>query len=348
MTAEKGISYEFPEIAAKGTTSIEVWAPSKYKLFIRHCQTCIGITSFIHEWNQGVEEALNGKFNMKLFEVKLQKLQDTISSLVTVTGKQEDEIIQLSRRNKQLEASKEWFDKFSYLQQAKDTEEMLAEKVRMYRYNGEMAIADKESAEFNRELRMLEELVEWRNREIEKNRRLEEALADRDRERSIRLEIQKSLGDADKDNKHAVEENHNLEQRLTSQTATTVKLQELCNDLLKQKDNLEHALETKSRQMETMRVELTHIKEDLEAQLKMVNSDYATKEDEVDSLRKEVRSLKVSEYHHRFSNHCRLLFPYLLLTFYHTATTHLYFKTLLTPSSSMSLYYVRTFIPTLY
>lgn len=54
---ETGYAYKLPKVKA---ALVDLHAPSRHKLLVRYCPDCIGLMTLVHEWNEAVEDGLNG------------------------------------------------------------------------------------------------------------------------------------------------------------------------------------------------------------------------------------------------------------------------------------------------
>lgn len=109
LRIQRGPTYQ-PPIA--GGESINLAVPSSKKLFVRICNDCIGVTTFVKEWNSEIEKCMQFKAQYHNIEALINEYRNLIAKLNVTIENQEAQIVQLLDKTGKLETANNWFAKW--------------------------------------------------------------------------------------------------------------------------------------------------------------------------------------------------------------------------------------------
>jgi hypothetical protein len=131
---EKSKSYKiFKELSLNSTLkipkegqSISLYAPSRHRLFVKYCKTCIGVMSFVSEWNKDVEVAFYRRIEGRTND----ELRATINKLNEFILEQSSECESLRKELSSMKKGSKWFETWK---QVSGIDEDLNSKYRYFR-----------------------------------------------------------------------------------------------------------------------------------------------------------------------------------------------------------------------
>ncbi len=144
-------SYQYPDA---GGESVYIKAPSNYKLFVRHCGNCIGIMQLVKSWNTEIETAFRQMADYQIVDAQIAEFKKLIAHLTLMVADKEAEVIRLNTKNTELEVANAWFDKWAFIKESAEREEVINEQKRVLSNIAGMSHADIESTAYNYALRM--------------------------------------------------------------------------------------------------------------------------------------------------------------------------------------------------
>lgn len=86
-------------------SSINMYAPSKHRLFVKYCRQCVGVMTLVYDWNQDVAEAFQSKIEGKTNE----ELRQVIRNLNSFIFEQSDKYEKLNTEYELLKKGSKWF-----------------------------------------------------------------------------------------------------------------------------------------------------------------------------------------------------------------------------------------------
>ena len=108
------IKLSFPS----GGNSINLYAPSRHRLYVKYCKQCIGIMTFVTDWNQDIEKLIQKRVESKTNE----ELRQVIRNLNDYLIDKSEECEKLARELEVVKGGKKYLNVWS------DTEKVLYEK----------------------------------------------------------------------------------------------------------------------------------------------------------------------------------------------------------------------------
>lgn len=91
--------------------------PSRYHVYIHHCNECTGILAFIHAWNEETEDAMKYASRSQNYDLQLQQHKSIIKNLQTHIEKQNNEIEIITQERDQIKQSFNWIKSWEFIQQ---------------------------------------------------------------------------------------------------------------------------------------------------------------------------------------------------------------------------------------
>ena len=185
------LEYTFPR--TKKLYSLKLNTPDTHKVLVQYCEDCVGMLHLVRDWNQEVEASLNQHFNMPIIEEKIKNYKQKIEFLKNVIYDQEGELQDVKRRNKVLEDGKSWMTNFSKSNKHIDDENnlnMTTESLKKWKNIAFMSTADKESTEYNNNMRWSTELSLSKERELDQQLVIQDILEGKEKERLKRISLQ--------------------------------------------------------------------------------------------------------------------------------------------------------------
>jgi hypothetical protein len=85
--------------------SINMYAPSKHRLFVKYCRQCVGVMTLVYDWNEDVAEAFLNKIEAKTNEELRRVIRNLNEFIVEQSAKYE----QLLADHQKLKKGSQWF-----------------------------------------------------------------------------------------------------------------------------------------------------------------------------------------------------------------------------------------------
>lgn len=286
-------SYQYPDA---GGESITLCGPSNYKLFVRHCSACIGLMQLVRSWNTEIETAFRQMADFQIVDAQIAEFKKLIANMTRILADKEAEIVRLETKNTELEVANAWFDKWSYLKESAEREEVILEQKRALSNLAGMAHADIESTAYNYALRMdkriagYEDIVRDLKTTIKKEKQENENLA---RNRLALCDALRACEIKLENKTNALE--FQARER-DADAANLAALQSKFDHVTSENAKLQAALDLKEREYDELRTSSADKLESMRQQVESLSAEYNAKEAEVDMLRDDLRSKKVLTY----------------------------------------------------
>lgn len=88
-----------------GGSCISLHAPSRHRLFIKYCKDCVGMMSFVREWNEDVEKAFKNVLQEKQ-NIELKRTVNRLNDLLITQGK---EMVSMKAELDSVNSANAWF-----------------------------------------------------------------------------------------------------------------------------------------------------------------------------------------------------------------------------------------------
>lgn len=129
---------------------IDLYAPSRHKLFVKYCKACVGVMTIVETWNKDVEAAFKRRIDSQTNE----ELRQSIRNLNTFICEQGDKIEKLTVENERLKKGPKWFASWQNCVYRESDSQMMIDmyKDNYYRTLNQlnMCIEDKENLEIQK------------------------------------------------------------------------------------------------------------------------------------------------------------------------------------------------------
>ena len=290
MKINHGPSYKLPKT---GGGIINLAAPGKHKIFVRYCNTCIGVMSFIHEWNQSIEEGLKRNVENLSYEANLLKLKNSIINLNKIVEDQETELVEVKKKYYTLQKSGKWMEDWKNSLDIKETGvDFMKEELSRWKNCAGMADAERETKVNETVYRFNDKIAKLQYQLIESNREIDRQVSINDKERQAQVEVFKKLSNSE----GIIKER---DQELKSTKAT---LEDKINEIKKlnlkaislQKDEAtatKKLMETQSA-FDDYKIEMNAANDDLRGQIMELEKSVTSKDETIEKLNDIVRELK--------------------------------------------------------
>jgi hypothetical protein len=143
---EKGPTFNYP--THLNGECIDAFAPSNYKVYVRHCSDCVGMISFVKSWNQKIEEAIQFKVEYASVDTKIEDFKRLISSLQNIVIDKEKEMSVLRENLKAFEDTNAWFVKWKNVQDFQQIKDFYEEKLSNLQNTIYMLLEEKRSMKY--------------------------------------------------------------------------------------------------------------------------------------------------------------------------------------------------------
>lgn len=191
MKINHGQSYKLPQT---GGGTINVSAPGKHKVFVKYCNSCIGVMSFVHEWNQSIEEGLKRNVESLSYEANMQKLKVAMMNLNKIIEDQETELIDMKKKYFTLQKSGKWMEDWKNSLEIKESGvEFMKEELSKWKNCAGMADAERETRVNETVYRFNEKIAKLQYQLIESNREIDRQVSINDKQRQSQVEVIKKL-----------------------------------------------------------------------------------------------------------------------------------------------------------
>lgn len=288
---EKGPQYNYPSHIEGECMSIS--APTNFKVYIRYCENCIGVTALIKSWNTTIEEAIRFKVEYNAVDAKIEDFKKLVNSLQDIIIKKEEEIVDLMKTIQTFEETNNWFTKWTKIKSLPQMIDEYEETIRQLQNTVLMAAEDKQSTRYHMSLQYDEKLSYHLLRQQE----LQDQLAAQQNSMMQDIALREKLS---KELQSLMLENHQLKMsnqelmRKQSQSASQI------DDMLSQIDYLskenaqfQQLLQEKDEQFQKFKQEQTERIEELQQTIDRQEKQLEKYEDDMGFLRKENREKQV-------------------------------------------------------
>ena len=108
---EQGHAYQVykridPERLRTGGSTLNLYAPSRHRLYLKYCRSCIGVMCLVNDWNEDVEIALN----TKIAQVTNTELKKVVKNLNAVILDMSKKIAFQSEKLEGFEKGSKWWE----------------------------------------------------------------------------------------------------------------------------------------------------------------------------------------------------------------------------------------------
>ena len=114
MKHKRGPQYQLPNTQGE---SLSLSTPQTHELFVKYCQSCVGIVNFVRCWNHQVEDSLSRTAESQAKEREITNLKQTIADLNEFIGVQENRLCKAEYKYTQLEESSKFMSQWTYQQE---------------------------------------------------------------------------------------------------------------------------------------------------------------------------------------------------------------------------------------
>lgn len=263
--------------------------PQTHSIFIKCCQKCTGIVTFVYSWNKECEDGLKISLVALQQAEIIENLKSTISSINGVVSMQQSEIARLETKIKTVEDSNTWFNKWGSIQDSDARIKTLSDKLNKALERAGMTYEDKVST-----TAIMLERNEKSNEELRSNEKyarisLEEYK--KDVESDIREKRVMAARAKEQESKMARLEAENAEMRamLLDNEREHKRLNDRINQLNLNEKELLNAIETKETKFLELQATSNASIESLQNELTQISEEYSRKEEETDKLRDELK-----------------------------------------------------------
>jgi hypothetical protein len=130
---EQGHAYQVykridPDRLKTGGATVNLYAPSRHRLYIKYCRSCVGVMSLVHDWNADVEMALG----VKMAEDTNLELRKVIHSLNTVMSEMSTKISMQTETIEGFEKGSKWWTEWAQKQTISEEADLKIKQLRTW------------------------------------------------------------------------------------------------------------------------------------------------------------------------------------------------------------------------
>ena len=290
MKVKHGHSYKLPKT---GGGTINLSAPGKHKVFVRYCNTCIGVMSFVHEWNQSIEEGLRRNVENLSYEANLQKLKNSIMSLNKIIEDQEKELLELKKKYYTLQNSGKWMEDWKNSLEIKESGvDFMKEELSKWKNCAGMADAEKETMVNETVLRFNEKIAKLQYQLIESNREIDRQVSLTEKERHSQVEVLKKVSASEGIIKAREQELKSTKATLEDKINEIKKLNLKVMNLQRDEANATKKMTEMQTAFDDYKSGADNINDDLRAQIMELEKTATSRDETIEKLKDTIREIQ--------------------------------------------------------
>jgi hypothetical protein len=284
---EKGPTFNYP--THLNGECIDAFAPSNYKVYVRHCSDCVGMISFVKSWNQKIEEAIQFKVEYASVDTKIEDFKRLISSLQNIVIDKEKEMSVLRENLKAFEDTNAWFVKWKNVQDFQQIKDFYEEKLSNLQNTVYMLLEEKRSMKYEMLQKFDDKILVHLDNEKELNKKISLLQEQILHEISLREKLSMEIQSLVLENLSLKTDTYKFEQMEKELNDKILALNNKIISLEEENTQYNQIITEKDRQFELFQRQMKSQVEDLEQNVKQLELDLDRSETEKIPLKQEIK-----------------------------------------------------------
>jgi hypothetical protein len=271
---------------------MKVAVPQTHEMFIKYCSDCVGVMSFIRQWNSQVEASLGLTAEGEKMQSEINRLKGTINDLNTLIADQEKRMIVAEHKYDELHKSAKFIEQWGYQQDMRDREGKLALDVRTAHERVLMCGADMEGKDARLLYQSEAQEEEWETKNAALRHETSEMAEALQCENRARIDMLEKLGVSESANASHRERIASLEADNASQKSVIASLREQLALSKKRYEDESEALIKKTHEHSDLADTSKYTIRNLTAENEKLQAEIEMKDKQIDHVYTEMREVR--------------------------------------------------------